>query len=81
MAIFNPAAVLIDQQPSPWGELMPIVYDQRDVLLYAVGIGLHSLRFTYEGHPQFAVFPPLPSVGAAADCRSTARRYPARRGR
>ena len=57
MAIFNPAAVLVDGQPGPWGELTPIHYNQRDVLLYAVGIGLTGLRFTFEGHPQFAVFP------------------------
>ena len=57
MAIFNPAAVLIDGQPGPWGEPTPISYDRRDVLLYAVGIGLNTLRFTYEDHPRFAVFP------------------------
>lgn len=57
MARFNPAAVLIDHQPGPWGKSQPISYDQRDVLLYAVGIGCSDLRFTYEGHPQFAVFP------------------------
>ena len=57
MAIFNPSAVLVDQQPGPWGASVPIPYEQRDVLLYAVGIGSHDLRFVYEGHPQFAVFP------------------------
>ena len=57
MAIFNPSAVLVDQQPGPWGASVPITYEQRDVLLYAVGIGSHDLRFVYEGHPQFAVFP------------------------
>jgi acyl dehydratase len=36
---------------------VPIAYEQRDVLLYAVGIGSADLRFVYEGHPQFAVFP------------------------
>jgi hypothetical protein len=57
MAIFNPAAVLRDDQPGPWGDAVPITYSQRDVLLYAVGIGCHDLRFVYEQHPQFAVFP------------------------
>lgn len=57
MAIFNPAAVLVDQQPGPWGAPVPIAYEQRDVLLYAVGIGSHDLRFVYERHPHFAVFP------------------------
>jgi acyl dehydratase len=49
--------VLVDQQPGPWGAPVPISYEQRDVLLYAVGIGSHDLRFVYEGHPHFAVFP------------------------
>ena len=43
--------------PGPWGEPVPISYTQRDVLLYAVGIGIQDLRFTFKGHPQFAVFP------------------------
>ena len=33
---------------------------RRDVLLYAVGIGSRDLRFIYEGHPDFAVFPTFP---------------------
>ena len=33
---------------------------QRDVLLYAVGIGCHELRFAYERDPAFAVFPTFP---------------------
>ncbi len=57
MAIFNPAAILVDHQPGAWGEPMSISYDQRDVLLYAVGIGCTDLRFAYELHPDFAVFP------------------------
>ncbi len=57
MAIFNPAAVLVDHEPGAWGEPLSISYDQRDVLLYAVGIGCTELRFTYEQHPEFAVFP------------------------
>ncbi len=54
---FNPALVLRDQQPGPWGAAVPISYDPRDVLLYAVGIGCQDLRYVYEGHPGFAVFP------------------------
>ncbi|WP_168164801.1 MaoC/PaaZ C-terminal domain-containing protein [Variovorax sp. PAMC 28711] len=36
---------------------MAISYTQRDVLLYAVGIGCSDLRHVYERQPQFAVFP------------------------
>ena len=57
MATFNPGALLINHQPGPWGEAVPITYDQRDVLLYAVGVGASDLRFVYEQHPQFAVLP------------------------
>ena len=61
MAIFNPRAILSGDAPGSWGPSVPIAYDQRDVLLYAVGIGIGAgeehLRFSFEGHPQFAVFP------------------------
>ena len=57
MATYRPSALLTDHQPAPWGDAVPITYTQRDVLLYAVGIGCDDLRFVYEGHPQFAVFP------------------------
>ncbi len=57
MATFNPRAILRGDDPGAWSAPVPIRYDQRDVLLYAVGIGSADLRFVYEGHPQFAVFP------------------------
>ena len=57
MAIFNPRALLQDDAPGAWSDPVPVSYNQRDVLLYAVGIGCSDLRFTFEGHPQFAVFP------------------------
>ncbi len=57
MAIFNPRALLQGDDPGAWSAPVPVTYAQRDVLLYAVGIGCSDLRFTYEGHPQFAVFP------------------------
>lgn len=57
MATYHPSALLTDHQPAPWGDAVPITYTPRDVLLYAVGIGCGDLRFVYEGHPQFAVFP------------------------
>ena len=60
MATYNALAALPGGQPGPWGEAVEIVYDQRDVLLYAVGIGIRDLRFVYERHPDFAVFPTFP---------------------
>ena len=71
MARYNPAAVLPGGQPGPWGDPVPIRYDTRDVLLYAVGIGIEDLRYTFEKHPGFAVFPTFPirwgSAGAPID--------------
>ena len=57
MANFNPRAILSGDEPGAWSAPIPIAYDQRDVLLYAVGIGCSDLRYVYEGHPQHAVFP------------------------
>ncbi len=57
MATYHPRALLPDDQPAAWSAPVPITYDRRDVLLYAVGIGCSDLRFTFEGHPGFAVFP------------------------
>ena len=57
MAIYNPRALLPNDEPGPWSEPVTISYTQRDVLLYAVGIGCADLRFVFEQHPQFAVFP------------------------
>lgn len=57
MAVYHPEALLDGDGPGPWGPAVPIGYTQRDVLLYAVGIGCADLRFVYEGHAQHAVFP------------------------
>ena len=57
MATYNALAALPGGVLGPWGEPVPITYDQRDVLLYAVGIGSRDLRFVYERHSAFAVFP------------------------
>ena len=55
--IYTPAALLPGGQPGAWSEPQAITYSQRDVLLYAVGIGCQDLRQIYEQHPRFAVFP------------------------
>lgn len=60
MAQYNALAALPGGEPGPWGEEVKINYQKRDVLLYAVGIGIRDLGFVYEGHPQFAVFPTFP---------------------
>ena len=57
MATYNASAALPGGEPGPWGNTVSISYDQRDVLLYAVGIGIEDLRFIYENHPSYAVFP------------------------
>ena len=60
MAVYDALGALPGREPGPWGEPVTIRYDRRDVLLYAVGIGTRDLRFVYEGHDDFAVFPTFP---------------------
>ena len=57
MATYHPERLLAGDQPGAWSAPVSITYEQRDVLLYAVGIGCTDLRFVYEKHPQHAVFP------------------------
>ena len=57
MPTYRTRALLPDDQPGPWSDPVAITYTQRDVLLYAVGVGCSDLRHVYEQHPQFAVFP------------------------
>ena len=74
MATYNALAALPNGEPGPWGDPVTIRYDRRDVLLYAVGIGIRDLRFVYEGHAGFAVFPTFPirwgGAGAPLDTRA-----------
>jgi acyl dehydratase len=71
MPTYDALRALPDGQPGPWGEPVHISYDKRDVLLYAVGIGVQDLRYVYEGHADFGVFPTFPirwgSAGAPID--------------
>jgi peroxisomal enoyl-CoA hydratase 2 len=57
MPSYNAQAALPGGNPGPWSDPVTIRYDQRDVLLYAVGIGIRDLRFVFEGNSDFAVFP------------------------
>ena len=52
--------ILPDDAPGPWSDPVSITYEQRDVLLYAVGIGCTDLRHVWEGDAGFAVFPSFP---------------------
>ncbi len=60
MVTYSPEKLLTGDAPGAWGEPVPITYTERDVLLYAVGIGCTDLGFTFEKHPAFAVFPTFP---------------------
>ena len=57
MATYDAKAALPNDEAGPWGDSVKIAYDQRDVLLYATGVGTRDLRFVYERHPEFSVFP------------------------
>eukprot|EP00927_Polykrikos_kofoidii_P072298 TRINITY_DN68431_c0_g1_i1.p1 TRINITY_DN68431_c0_g1~~TRINITY_DN68431_c0_g1_i1.p1 ORF type:complete len:312 (+),score=31.47 TRINITY_DN68431_c0_g1_i1:36-938(+) len=39
---------------------VPVEYNKRDLLLYAVGIGCTDRRYVYEGSAEFAAFPTYP---------------------
>ncbi|MEE2776099.1 MAG: MaoC/PaaZ C-terminal domain-containing protein [Acidobacteriota bacterium] len=71
MATYNAQAALPNGDPGPWGDPVEISYHRRDVLLYAVGVGTRDLRFVFEGHDDFAVFPTFPirwgGVGTPVD--------------
>ena len=71
MAVYNAKAALPGGGPAAWGEPVRIAYDRRDILLYAVGINSRDMRFIFEGHKDFAVFPTFPirwgGAGAVVD--------------
>ena len=60
MATYDAVTALPGGEPGPWGDPVTIKYDKRDVLLYAVGIGIRDLRFVFEDHANFSVFPTFP---------------------
>ena len=60
MAKYDAQGALPGGEPGPWGDPVSISYQQRDVLLYAAGIGIQDLRYVFEGHKDFAVFPTFP---------------------
>ncbi len=76
MAQYQPDKILVNGEPSDWGEAATFDYTQRDVLLYAVGIGIRDLRYVYEQHDQFAVFPTFPIRWGGAGSPPTAEGLP-----
>jgi peroxisomal enoyl-CoA hydratase 2 len=56
--------VKIDDYFKEWKdvEAVPVSYNQRDLILYALGIGSSDLKFVYENHSDFAMFPTYPIV-------------------
>jgi acyl dehydratase len=80
MARFDAQAALPGGAPGPWSEPVEIRYDRRDVLLYAVGIGIDDLRYVYEGHPQFAVFPTFAIRWGQAGLKLPAEQVPSSPG-
>jgi acyl dehydratase len=60
MLTYDALNALPEGKPGPWGPTVQISYDKRDVLLYAVGIGIEDLRYVYESHCDFSVFPTFP---------------------
>jgi len=47
---------------SGWSQPVPVAYNNRDLILYALGTGASDLRFVYENHPKFAALPWYPVV-------------------
>ena len=76
MARYDPATIFHDHEPAPWGEPVAFTYTERDVLLYAVGIGCTDLRFAYERHPRFAVFPTFAIRWGGAGLELDERAFP-----
>ena len=53
------AATLLDHA---WPEPIPVCYNRRDLLLYALSIGCDELCFVHEDSSAFAAFPTYPAV-------------------
>jgi len=68
----------VDTAPFVTGEWISteVEYNQRDLLLYAVGIGCEELHFVYEQAPGFGAFPTYPVVlgmkGSSVDTNTPA---------
>lgn len=76
MARYDLSAIFHGHEPGAWGEPAAFTYTERDVLLYAVGIGCADLRYVYERHPRFAVFPTFPIRWGGAGLKWDERAMP-----
>ena len=47
---------------SEFGEPLPVSYNTRDLIIYALGIGCTELKYVYEDDMDFAAFPTYPIV-------------------
>ena len=47
---------------SEFGEPLPVSYNTRDLIIYALGIGCNELKYVYEDDMDFAAFPTYPIV-------------------
>jgi 3-hydroxyacyl-CoA dehydrogenase/3a,7a,12a-trihydroxy-5b-cholest-24-enoyl-CoA hydratase len=55
-----------------WSKPIPVKYNTRDLITYAIGIGSSDLRFTFENDGDFEAFPTYPVVlGFKGDGEST----------
>lgn len=53
-----------EEMLNKWTKRIPINYNQRDMILYSLGIGSSDLKFIYEGDRDFSMFPTFPFVFA-----------------
>lgn len=51
-----------EEMLNQWTDRIPVTYCQRDLALYALGIGSQDLNFIYENDKSFSMFPTYPFV-------------------
>lgn len=55
---------------------VPVAYNARDLIIYALGIGSKDPRYVYENHPDFGAFPTYPIVLTFKGESSDALQFP-----
>jgi hypothetical protein len=69
MARFDARAALPEGKPGPWATWSRSATTPATCCCTRSGIGIEDLRFTFEGHPGFAVFPTFPIRWGSAGVR------------